>query len=250
VSDDQQRLARILDWMRTVGDPWLRDGRNTQPEAGSDLALDDAEGPASSPLAQRVLVMALDHLGFVVDAVFSGPPKRLNAPFSALRTALECGARVRWLLESDSSNERQLRAIRYRFENLEEQRKAITDMSGTHMVGEEDEARAQVLAWVAAETKALTELALALGADNVTKPPNTLDILKSMVDLNTYEGTGFIQLWRQGSASAHGHYWADNMRGNKGAFDIVWFHTAVQGAMLFINEAMTLHHQRRTTSSG
>ncbi len=40
------------------------------------------------------------------------------------------------------------------------------------------------------------------------------------------------------------------MRGNKGAFDIVWFHTAVQGAMLFINEAMTLHHQRRTASSG
>lgn len=94
--------------------------------------------------------MALDHLGFVADAVCSGPPKRLNAPFSALRTASECGARVRWLLEPDSTNERQFRGIRYRFENLEEQRKAITEMSGTHMVGEEDEARTQVLAWLAA----------------------------------------------------------------------------------------------------
>jgi hypothetical protein len=236
--------------MRTVGDPWLRDAWNFQPEAGSDLALDDAEGPASSPLAHRVLVMALDHLGFVVDAVCSGPPKRLNAPFSALRTALECGARVRWLLEPDSTNERQLRGIRYRFENLEEQRKAITEMSGTHMVGEEDEARTQVLAWLAAQTKTLTELALARGADKLIRPPSTLDILKSVVDVNTYEGTAFIQLWRQGSASVHGHYWADDMRGNKGAFDFVWFHTAVQGAMLFINEAMTLHHRRRTTSSG
>lgn len=236
--------------MQTVGDPWLRDGGNTQPEANSDVALDDAEGPASSPLVHRGLVMALDHLGFVVDAVLSGPPKRLNAPFSALRTALECGARVRWLLESDSSNERRLRAIRYRFENLEEQRKAIVDMSGTHMAGEEDEARATVLAGVAAETAALTELALALGAGKLTKPPATVDILKSLVDLNTYDGTGFIQLWRQGSASAHGHYWADNIRGNKGAFDTAWFHIAVQGAMLFINEAMTLYHQRRTTLSG
>jgi hypothetical protein len=91
---------------------------------------------------------------------------------------------------------------------------------------------------------------LALGAADLAKPPNTLDILKRMVDLNICEGTAFIQLWRQGSASVHGHYWADGMRGNKGAFDVVWFHTAMQGAMLFINEAMTLHHQRRTTLSG
>jgi hypothetical protein len=56
--------------------------------------------------------MALDHLGFVVDAVFTGPP--------------------------------QLRAIRYRFENLEEQRKSITEMWGTQMVGEDDEVRAQL----------------------------------------------------------------------------------------------------------
>jgi hypothetical protein len=71
-----------------------------------------------------------------------------------------------------------------------------------------------------------------------------------MVDVNTYEGTAFIQLWRQGSASVHGHYRVDDMRGNKGAFDVAWFHAAVDGAMLFIKKAMTLHHQRRTTSSG
>lgn len=250
VSDDEQRLAQTLDWMNKVGDPWLRDGTSGRPEAGSDLALDDAEGPASSPVVHRVLVMALDHLGFVVDAVFSGPPKRLNAPFTALRTALECGARARWLLESDSPNERQLRAIKYRFENLEEQRKSIADMSGTHMVGEEDVARAQILAGIAAQTESLTARALALGAANLTQPPNTLDILKRVVDVNTSLGTAFIQLWRQGSASAHGHYWADDMRGNTGAFDIAWFHVALQGAMLFINEAMTLHDRRRTAASG
>ena len=62
--------------------------------------------------------MALDHLGAVVDAVVAGPPKRLNAHFTVLRTALICGTRVCWLLEPASSNVRQLRAIRYRYENL------------------------------------------------------------------------------------------------------------------------------------
>lgn len=247
--DQQRRLARILDWTHDHGDPWLRDGSNAKPEPGSDLARDDAEGPVSSPLSHRVLVMALDHLGFVADAVWSGPPKRLNAPFSALRTALECGARARWLLETDCSEGRRLRGIRYRYQNLEEKRKAITAMSGTHMLDEQDDARAQILAQVAVEKASLTEWASALGADRLTEPPSTIDMLKSMVDVNTAIGTGFIQLWRQGSASVHGHYWVDDMRGNTGAFDIDWFHVAIQGAMLFINDALKLHHLRRTCAS-
>lgn len=193
--------------------------------------------------------MALDHLGFVVDAVWRGPPKRLNAPFSALRTALECGARARWLLEPDCSKERRLRGIRYRYQNLEEKRKAITAMSGTHMIDEQDRARAQILEQVAAEKASLTEWASAWGAGRLTEPPSTIDMLKNMVDTNTDVGTAFIQLWRQGSASVHGHYWVDDMRGNTGAFDVDWFHVAIQGAMLFINDAIELHHQRRVCAS-
>ncbi|CAA0096162.1 Uncharacterised protein [Mycolicibacterium vanbaalenii] len=235
--------------MRDHGDPWLRDRRKGQPKPGSDLARDDTEGPPVSPISHRVLVMALDHLGFVVDAVWSGPPKRLNAPFSALRTALECGARARWLLEPDDARERRLRAVRYRYQNLEEMRKAITTMSGTHMVNEQDEARSQILAGVKAEKARLEKWASTFGADGLTEPPSTLDMLLSMVDVNTHAGTGFIQLWRQGSASVHGHYWVDDMRGNTGAFDVDWFHVSIQGAMLFINEAMNLHHIRHTRTS-
>lgn len=235
--------------MRDHGDRWLRDGRYNQPEPGSDLARDDEEGPESSGLSRRVLVMALDHLGFVLDAVWSGPPKRLNAPFSGLRTALECGARARWLLEADSSNERRLRGLRYRYQNLEEQRKAINAMSGTHMIDEEDEARAQMLAQIAAEKASLTEWASTFGAVGLTEPPDTVTMLTSMVEVNTAFGTGVIQLWRQGSASVHGHYWVDDMRGNTGAFDSDWFHVAVQGAMLFINEALNMHDRRRRNAS-
>lgn len=249
VEDQQQRLAKILDWMRDHGDLWLRDGRYAQPERGSDLARDDAEGPLSSVLSHRVLVMALDHLGFVVDSIWSGPPKRLNAPFSALRTALECGARARWLLEADSSNERRLRALRYRYQNLEEKRKAINAMSGSHMIDEEDDARAQILGQIAAEKTSLIEWASAFGADGLTEPPKTLNMLTSMVDVNTHFGTGVIQLWRQGSASVHGHYWVDDMRGNTGGFDVEWFQVSIQGATLFINDALKLHQQRRTYAS-
>lgn len=249
VDDQQQRLAQILDWMLNHGDVWLRTGSYAQLEQGSDLARDDAEGPVSSVLSHRVLVMALDHLGFVVDAVQSGPPKRLNAPFSALRTALECGARARWLLEADCSNERRLRALRYRYQNLEEKRKAINAMSGTHMIDEEDDARAQILEQIAAEKTSLTEWASAFGANRLTEPPKTLDMLTTMVDVNTHFGTGVIQLWRQGSASVHGHYWVDDMRGNTGAFDSDWFHVSIQGAMLFINEALNMHDRRRRNAS-
>lgn len=117
------------------------------------------------------------------------------------------------------------------------------------MIDEQDDARAQILEQVAAEKASLTKLAVTLGATGLTEPPCTLDMLKSATDVNTYAGTGFIQLWRQGSASAHGLYWVDDMRGNTGAFDIDWFHVAIQGSMLFINDALKLHQRRRTRAS-
>lgn len=83
VSDDQQRLARIVDWMQTVGDPWTQDA--AKPQAGSDLAADDANHPASSPLSHRVIAMALDHLGAVVDAVLTSPPKRFSGQHPSMK---------------------------------------------------------------------------------------------------------------------------------------------------------------------
>jgi hypothetical protein len=204
VSNDQQRLDRIVEWMQTVGDPWMRDVRNSRPEPGSDLAADDSEKPETSPLAHRGIVVALDHLGSVVDAVVREPPKRLKACFTVLRTALECGARVCWLLESDSADERRLRGVQYRFQNLEEQRKAITDLSGTHISGETEEARQQILVGIKDERAALTERALSLGAAKLSEPPNTLWMIRDLVDVSTFEGTSFIQLWRTGQRQCTG----------------------------------------------
>jgi hypothetical protein len=247
-SDVQRRLNEIVQWMQTVGDPWMRNVKNTRPQSGSDLAEDDAHKPESSSLSHYGIVMALDHLGSVLDAVVREPPKRLKAHFTTLRTALECGARACWLLEPDSSEERRLRATRYRFENVDEQRKAINDMSGTHIAGETEEQRQQILAGIVREEAALTGRALSLGARSLAKPPSTFDLIKRRMDANTFEQTAYLQLWRTGSASVHGHYWADQMRDNPGQFDHEWFQPALQGAFMFINEAMKLHHQRSTNA--
>jgi len=250
VSDDQQRLGRIVDWMQTVGDPWTKDAANAQPHAGSDLAADDANHPASSPLSHRVITMALDHLGAVVDAVVASPPKRLSAHFTVLRTALICGTRACWLLEPDSSNERQLRAIRYRYENLQAQRTAMTDFDDTHLTDDQGKVLSESLAIIEIERQALEKRASELGAKGLTAPPKTTTMLIDLVDRNTPEGTGMVNLWRTGSASAHGFHWADEMRDNPAAFDYTWFQPAIQGTFLMINRAMTLRHQRATINSG
>ncbi|TFV59401.1 hypothetical protein E4P42_08280 [Mycobacterium sp. PS03-16] len=249
MNDSQRRLDRIVKWIYEVADPWMQDAANAQPQPGSDLAVDDAEHPPSSPLSHRGKVMALDHLGAVVDAVAASPPMRLNAHFTALRTALICGARVCWLLEPDSSNGRQLRAIRYRYENLEEQRKAMTDFADTHLNDDEDKALAESLVITELERQALNKRALELGA-KLTTPTSTTQMMKDLVNLTTPGGTGMVHLWRTGSASAHGHYWADDMRDNPAAFDHKWFQPAIQGTVLTINDALILRRKRATTRSG
>lgn len=245
MSDEQQkRLDRIVQWMYTVADPWMRNGANGTPQAGSDLAGDDSEGPATSPLSHRGIIVALDHLGAVVDAMAAGPPKRLNPHFTVLRTALVAGARVRWLLEPDMSDERRLRAIQYRYENLDEQLTAITDFSDIPFTVDQDATMAESLAIIEMERQVLETRALELGATKLSRPKSTTKMLKDMVDLTTPEGTGLVHLWRTGSASAHGHYWADDLRDNPAAFNHEWFPTAIQGTVLMINDAMHLHHKR------
>jgi len=247
--EQQQRLDRIVEWMYTVADPWMRDRSSVQPQAGSDLAEDDTYGLAVSPPPHRGIVMALDHLGAVVDTMVTGPLKRLNPHFTVLRTALVAGTRVCWLLDSDMSDERRLRAIQYRFENLEEQRVALTDFSDIPVADDQGETLAESLEIIAMERRELESRALELGVNKLSRPLSTTKMLKSLVDLTTPDGTGMMHLWRTGSASAHGHYWADDLRDNPATFNHEWFPPVIQGTCLMISRAMKLHHKRATRRS-
>jgi hypothetical protein len=218
----------------------------------SDLAEDDAGTPMTSAVAVYQIVMALDHLGSVVDALETtletDRPMRHYAHSTTLRTALESSARVRWSLMSDSSAERQLRGLRVRYENLLEQRKAMNGLAGKHIRGEREQARKQIIAATDADIKVVTDRASALGANTLDGKFDTVSMLRGMVKANSFEGTAILQLWRTGSATAHGYFWADQLRDNPGQFDHVWFHSALYGATMFVNDAMKLYHQWATTN--
>lgn len=67
-----------------------------------------------------------------------------------------------------------------------------------------------------------------------------------MVGNDTWFGTAISQLWRTGSASAHGYHWTEVFLGSPGEFDEVSFNMALYGAMLMLNEAIILYTNRAT----
>jgi len=127
----------------------------------------------------------------------------------------------------------------------------FTMLAGSSVVGSwhgigKERARKQAVAAVRSEIEVLNDRAKVLGSNSLAKL-DTVSLLRGMVDVNTSYGSGIIQLWRVGSASAHGYYWADQMRDNPGQSDHQGFHTALYGATMFLNDAMMLHHRRATT---
>lgn len=78
MATNEERRDRVVQWMREIGDPWMRPGAPGEAAAGSELAADDAAGPQISPVAHHGLLMALDHLGAVVTALIENP--RLCSP--------------------------------------------------------------------------------------------------------------------------------------------------------------------------
>jgi hypothetical protein len=245
--NDEQRRGLVAEFMQKVGDPWMRVDHSPQP--GSDLAGDDTERPATSPVALHGIVMALDHLGAVVDAMLSGNPMRHYAHFTTLRTVLLSSARVRWLLEPDSSIERRLRGVRIRYQNLDEQRKALRGQESAEISGPLEQQRVQLIGSMDAEEATLEARTVALGAAQLTFPLDTVSLLKGMVDVNTWEGLAVTQMWRTGSAAAHGYFWTDQQRNDANRFDEMSFNGALYGATLFVSEAMKLYDQRSTTSA-
>ncbi|BCI78381.1 hypothetical protein MTY66_00060 [Mycolicibacterium sp. TY66] len=230
--------------MKQVGEPWLKNGR--KPDDGSPLAGDDKTRPGVSDVAAFGIATALDHLGAVVDAMESGKPIRHYAHFTTLRTVLLASTRVKWMLLPAKRSERQLRCVQIRFQNDDEQRKAIEELNGSQLDPAMVAARQKALATLAAEKSFLESRALALGAKSLAKPLDTVNIIKDLVDVNTWEGAGTGQLWRSGSAAAHGYHWTEMSAPNPGQFDEPQFNTALYAAFLMLKDAMALYESRAT----
>lgn len=244
MATNEERRDRVVQWMREIGDPWMRPGAPGEAAAGSELAADDAAGPQISPVAHHGLLMALDHLGAVVDAMTSGVQIRHYAHFTSMRTVLLSSARVRWLLQPEISTDRRLRCAQIRHQNLMEQRKALVDLGAPAVEAELEQQRQRLLAAMDAEKDKLTQQAQALGATQLHDPIDTVSMLRTMVDPQSLEGTFVLQMWRTGSASAHGYFWTDQNRSNPGEFDETWFNGALFASVLFADEAMKLYVRR------
>lgn len=243
---DEERRRRVVQWMQNVGDPWTR--ADSTPAAGSQLAEDDEAKPIVSPVASYSIVTAIDHLGSVVDAMVNSTerfqPMRHYAHFTTLRTTLLSSTRVRWLLEPDGREERQLRCVRIRYQNLDEQRKAVRVSGGTHLDADQEQARLKAIDSMDAEEASLATRATALGAAKLENPPNMVEMLKLQEDGNTWLGSGVMHLWRSGSATAHGYHWPDLFRAAPGWFDEEAYNSALYGGFLKLQEALKLYDQR------
>ncbi|CAN7304351.1 hypothetical protein [Mycolicibacterium frederiksbergense] len=240
--NDEERRGWIVKWMRGAGEAWLLDPH--LPAAGSDLAADDATKPTVSDVVAYGIASAIDHLGSVVDAMMSDYPIRHYAHFTTLRTGLLASSRATWTLTPDNSVERQLRSIQVRSQNVDEQRKAMNAISGTHLDAATEAAQLKAVAALDAELASLEGHALALGAAKLTFPKDTISMLRELVDANSWDGSAILTQWRTGSAAAHGYHWIDIHRPNPGVFDEMTFNGALYGTFLSVTAATTLYEKR------
>jgi hypothetical protein len=246
--NDEERRGWVVRWMLGAGEAWLRDYH--LPAPGSDLAADDASKPTVSDVASYGIASAIDHLGSVVDAMISGNPIRHYAHFTTLRTALLASSRVQWMLVPDASIDRRLRSIQIRFQNVDEQRKSVNGFAGTHLEAPTEQARQNAITALDAQIASLEANALALGAAKLTMPKDTVSMLRELVNANSWDGSAILNMWRTGSASAHGYHWIDTYRANAGAFDETSFNMALYGTFLSVTAATTLYEKRGSATTG
>jgi hypothetical protein len=141
---DEERRGLVAKWMRDAGNQWLTTDHTPVP--GSDFSVDDVVPYKVSPIVCFGVTTAIDHLGSVVDAMMSGKPMRQYAHFTTLRTSLLASARVRWILEADSSVERQLHRLKFRLQNTDEQRKATRGFAGSPLEPATEQSRLDAIA--------------------------------------------------------------------------------------------------------
>jgi len=246
--DDVQRRDSVIKWVQDVATPWL--ATEHLPAPGSELADDDKVEPRVSELARFGLVVAIDHLGLVVDALVdgieNGRPFRVLAPFTVLRASLLTAVRTKWLLMPDSRKQRQFRALRLEYQNQKELRAALGDLTGKHLSEELNEDRDKARRFVDERIETLESRALEFGPDyKLTTLPDTVSMIPMVVDKDSFLGMGIRLLWRTGSATVHGYHWASILAGGQpGEFSERDFNQLLLGSTLLTKEALKLYERR------
>lgn len=88
-------------------------------------------------------------------------------------------------------------------------RKYIGEFTGSQIDSVLKQSQQAILAAWPKVKSSLEAKAMALGAKSLAAPPDTASMLRGQIDLNTWEGSAIVGLWRTGSAAAHGFHWPD-----------------------------------------
>lgn len=243
--NDSERRQHCIDWMTTTGQDWL--SVTHIPEPGSALAGDDKVEPRVSRIAAFAIAVALDHLGSVVDTLTDERPMRHFAHFSALRATLLTASQASWILYPSMRNDRRNNALSLERTNIIEQRKAINASNRDHLTPEQAAAVDQAKQVMNDRIAAIEVTAASSGVGNLSNLASTEIIARAVEgisDTDDWFEEAVRQLWRTGSAAAHGYSWRLEFSDDPQHFDEQLFNPAFYGAFLMTQHAVDLYATR------
>ncbi|MCD2198280.1 hypothetical protein LQ327_33435 [Actinomycetospora endophytica] len=211
---NEQRLLTIVEavrrWRDYVTAPRLV-------AAHSRLAEDDAAFPVLplSHLAWFGIVHGVDHLEMYLDALVVQGRSHPLAPQTLARSAVLGASHALWLLDHDSRQERQRRALRLAHEEFKQERTALRDM---REISDVDNARLEerielLTEWTdrtvaAGQGLGLTPNQVQARLDDTTIIDTVAKRLVHIEPVNADLVQAYRLLWRTHSGTAHGLRWS------------------------------------------
>lgn len=203
----ERRLGRIAD----AATQWQQmfQGEPPHVESGSDLAADDADftGLSVSNLVGYSLVAATEHLEFTTSVMRQTSTLYPTAYMTVLRTSLLSASHAAWILVPDARADRQLRALQFLADDVRAQlvmvREAYTPTEAA------ESAKERMIAQLVERQAQLQPIADALkpGLQVARCQINNTSIIEAVAEAAHDEDLvkgGVNQIWRSGSAAAHG----------------------------------------------
>lgn len=185
--------------------------------SGSALCGDDRPELMVSNIAWYPLVVAVEHLDFTISMMRATGTMYPTSYMTTLRTALLTASQAAWILSPAQRAIRRGRAMRLRFQDLDDQLKLVN--SAWALTTEQEAARALDVEQLKKQLEECRNVAtsLELPKSSTVNLNNTEVITEAAKQLHnhTKAASGTQLLWRTGSAAAHGQRAYAIMRMNR-----------------------------------
>ena len=185
--------------------------------AKSALGGDDTPGLVVSNLAWYSLIVAVEHLDFVIACMRATSTMYPTAYMTTLRSALLSASHAVWVLSPVRRAGRRERAMRLQMQDLDDQLKMLRSVWG--LSREQETARESDIANLDGQAEANKAIVDRLGLlpASLAKLNNTdvVTAVAKQIHDDPIAASGVQLLWRTGSAAAHGQRSYATMRMNR-----------------------------------